>query len=353
MTSACRDGFRVLGSRFLVRGSGFRVPVSAIAVAAALLVLRPVPRAQTVADPVRVEMSDEAMGTTFALVLHGSDRQQVEQAGRAALAEAARLDNLLSNYKPDSEWSAMNRAAGREPFPVSAELFDLLSACAEYTRATEGAFDITVGPLLKAWGFFKGEGALPPPDVVRRALADVGGANVRLDARTRTVSFARPGVELDPGGIGKGYAVDRMVAILRARGVSSAFVSAGGSSLYGVGAPPGEPRGWATRIRHPHDSSRTAAEVFLRDTSLSTSGSYEKFFRAGGTAYSHIMDPRTGFPARGSSSVSVIAPRTIDSEAWTKAYFVNGRTWAQAHVRHGTRVLMCDDSAEAACRWLE
>jgi thiamine biosynthesis lipoprotein len=298
-------------------------------------------------------MSDEAMGTTFALVLYGRDRARLEESGRAALAEAARLDNLLSNYKPDSEWSAMNREAGRRPFTVSAELFDLLSACAEYTRVTDGAFDISVGPLLKAWGFFKGEGAMPPPDVIRRALADVGSAFVRLDASTRTVSFARPGAELDPGGIGKGYAVDRMVAMLRAHGVSSAFVSSGGSSLYGLGAPPGEPRGWAAPIRHPHDSSRTAAEVFLRDASLSTSGSYEKFFRAGGAVYSHIMDPRTGFPARGSSSVSVIAPRTIDSEAWTKAYFVNGRAWAAAHVRPGTRVLMCDDSDQAACRWLQ
>jgi thiamine biosynthesis lipoprotein len=246
----------------------------------------------------------------------------------------------------------MNREAGRGPFAVSAELFDLIAACVEYTQATEGAFDISVGPLVRAWGFFGGDGTLPSPDTLRRARADVGMAHVRLDARTRTVTFARPGVELDPGGIGKGHAVDRMAAILRMRGVSSAFVSSGGSSLYGLGAPPHEPRGWLAAIRSPHDASRAAAEVFLRDMSLSTSGSYEKFFRAGGNVYAHIMDPRTGVPARGSSSVSVVAPRAIDSEVWTKAYFVNGREWAARHLQPGTQVLMCDDSADATCRWL-
>jgi thiamine biosynthesis lipoprotein len=246
----------------------------------------------------------------------------------------------------------MNREAGRAPFVVSPELFDLLSASLAYSRATDGAFDISVGPLMKAWGFYKDEGTLPPAGVVARALADVGSGLVRLDDATRTVSFARAGVELDPGGIGKGYAVDRMVAVLRARGVASAFISAGGSSVYGLGVPPNDARGWLATIRHPRQPALGAARVFLRDASLSTSGSYERFFRANGAEYSHIMDPRTGYPSRGTSSASVVTPRAIDGEAWTKACFVNGAAWAARHMPAGMRAFMCDDGPAPRCAWI-
>ena len=167
-----------------------------------------------------------------------------------------------------------------------------------------------------------------------------------------TVRFDRPGVELDPGGIGKGYAVDRMVEVLKRSGVEIALVSAAGSSIYGLGAPPDEPQGWRVVIRSPKDAKRPAAVVFLKDESLSTSGSYEKFFWAGGRRYSHIMDPRTGYPARGTASVSVMAPRTIDSEVWAKPYFIKGRAWTAAHKPEDFRVFFCDDTKEQACSWV-
>jgi thiamine biosynthesis lipoprotein len=305
------------------------------------------------APMVRVEASDEAMGTTFSVVLYGGDRAALEGTARAALDEAIRLDNLLSNYKPDSEWSAVNREAGRRPFVISAELFELFAASLAYSRATDGAFDITVGPLMRAWGFFRGEGTLPDHATIERARAEVGYRHLRLDDARRTAAFDRPGLELDAGGIGKGYAVDRMIALIDGRSVPAAFISAGGSSLYARGAPPDEPRGWRVPIRAPDDPARAAAEVFLKDASLSTSGGYEKFFRAGGRPYSHIMDPRTGHPAAGTSSVSVLAPRAIDSEAWTKAFFVNGRAWTVERRPAGFRVFMCDDRAPAACDWIE
>ena len=334
--------------RVRVQGSGFKV--HALAMACALSVSA---SAQGRRDSVRVELSDEAMGTTFTVVVHGRDRDALTLAARAALAEAVRLDNLLSNYKVDSEWSAMNREAARGPFVLSTELFEVLAACLTYSRDTDGAFDVSVGPLMKVWGFFKGEGTLPSADAMKRARVDVGSRHVRLDRATRTVRFLRPGVELDPGGIGKGYAIDRMVDVLKHAGVRAAFLSAGGSSIYGLGAPPDDQRGWTVVLRNPRAPTGVASTVFLNDASLSTSGSYEKFFRAGGRVYSHIMDPRTGSPATGTSSVSVIAPRTIDSEAWTKAYFVNGPAWATRHRTAGTRVFMCDDSKAAACRWIE
>lgn len=306
----------------------------------------------TAGDLQRVESSDEAMGTTFSAVLYGTDRPTLEAAAAAAFDEVHRLDRLLSNYQPASEWSAVNRSAAVRPVKVSPELFELLSACMTYSQQSDGAFDVTVGPLMKVWGFYKGEGLLPRKAEVISALSRVGYRHVRLDPDERTVQFDRPGVEIDPGGIGKGYAVDRMVEVLKRNGVQIALVAGGGSSLYGLGAPPDEAKGWRITIRVPGAPHRTAAELFLRDTSLSTSGGYEKFFWAEGRAYSHIMDPRTGYPAQGTASVSVLAPRTIDSEAWAKPYFVNGRAWTAAHMAHHHRVFFCDDARPPACAWV-
>jgi thiamine biosynthesis lipoprotein len=302
---------------------------------------------------VRLERTDEAMGSWFAVVMHGPDRARMEAAADAAFEEVHRLDRLLSNYRPASEWSGVNRDAAARPVPVSPELFDLLSACLDYSRRSDGAFDITVGPLMKVWGFYRGEGALPRGSVVTDALGRVGYQHVVLEAAGRTVRFLRPGIELDPGGIGKGYAVDRMVAVLREHGVGTALVSASGSSIYGLGAPPDEPKGWRVPISAPNDPGRSVAEVYLKDLSVSTSGSYEKFFRVEGKTYSHIIDPRTGYPARGASSVSVVAARAIDSEAWTKPYFINGRAWTIASKRGDQRVFFCDDAPNVACSWIQ
>jgi FAD:protein FMN transferase len=303
-------------------------------------------------DLTRVEAADEAMGATFSVVAYGENRAQLDQAVAAAFEEVHRLDRMLSNYDPASEWSLVNRSAASHSVPVSRELFQLLSDCQRYSQESEGAFDVTVGPLMRLWGFYKGEGLLPRGVEVTRVLGQIGYRHVRLDREASTVRFDRVGVELDPGGIGKGYAVDRMIAVLKAHGVSIALVSAGGSSIYGMGAPPEAPDGWLVTIRDPRDPHRTAAEVKLKNMSLSTSGSYEKFFWAGDRRYSHIMDPRTGYPAQGVASVSVLAPRTIDSEAWAKPYFVNGRTWTARHKPTDFRVFYCEDAKEAACAWI-
>lgn len=301
----------------------------------------------------RLEKSADAMGSTYSIALYGTDRVKMEAAVDAAFDEVRRLDELLSNYKPESEWSQVNRDAAQRPVQVSPELFRLLQDCLEYSRQSEGAFDITVGPLMKVWGFYKGSGRLPHRPEILAALAKVGYQHILLDPAARTVRFNRPGVEMDPGGIGKGYAVDRMVEILRRNGVTVALVAGSGSSLYGIGAPPDEPKGWPVKIKDPWDQRKTAAEIWLKDMSLSTSGSYEKFFRAEGKIFAHIMDPRTGYPAQGSVSVSVVSPRTLDSEAWAKPFFVNGRQWAAKHRQKDTRVFFCEDRMEKPCAWLQ
>jgi FAD:protein FMN transferase len=292
------------------------------------------------------------MGTVFTVEMYGPDAVQLTRAADRALAEASRIDHLLSNYLPDSELSRVNRDAARAPVKVSQELFDLLSTCVAVSRESEGTFDITVGPLMKIWGFFKDSGHLPSAQAVKDSLGKVGYQNVELDRANRSVHFKQAGVELDPGGVGKGYAVDRMAVVLRQEGVHSALISGGGSSIFGLGTPPTDSRGWPIHIADPRNEKKTAADVYLKDRSLSTSGSYEKFFWADGKVYSHIMDPRSGYPAQGMLAVSVLSSRTFDSEIWAKPYFILGRDWTRSHKPANFRVLMCLDQPGAACAWL-
>lgn len=293
------------------------------------------------------------MGTEFTIDAYGPDASALEAATEDAFDVVKHLDILLSNYLPDSELSRVNRHAATVPVPVSQEMFDFLSLCADYSRRSEGSFDITVGPLMKVWGFYKGSGHLPHRAEVRTALAQIGFTNVHLDSQHRTVYFTKPGISLDPGGVGKGYAVDRMVSVLRSHGVKSALVSSGGSSIYGIGTPPDDQRGWYVRIRDPRDEAKTATEIYLKNASVSTSGNYEKFFWAEGKLYSHIMNPRTGNPAEGVLAVSVMSPKTIDSEIWAKPYYILGRNWTEQHKCGGFRVLICEDKPGAKCEWLQ
>lgn len=314
-------------------------------------------RTVSAAETLRLESSVDAMGSTYSVVMYGEDRNRMESASGDAFGEARRLDLLLSNYKPESEWSMVNREATRHPVAVSNELFELLTACANYSRSSEGAFDITVGPLMKIWGFYGDSGHLPKPGEVKQAMTEIGYQNIVLDSSKHTVFFSKPGLNLDPGGVGKGYAVDRMVAVLQKDGIHSALVSAAGSSIYALGAPPGEP-GWHIRLKDPSNQFKAVSEVTLKDESLSTSGSYEKFFVAEGKTWSHLMDPRTGYPAQGTLSVSVVAPLTLDSEVWAKPYFILGRQWTAAHKPADQRVFYCDSSssstkADQQCAWLQ
>lgn len=303
-------------------------------------------------DLLRIERNMDSMGTTYTVVAYGADRLKLEDAVDAALDETKRLDDLLSNYKPDSEWSLVNRQASKSPVVLSPELYTLLETCLNYSRSSEGAFDISVGPLMKIWGFYKSQGRIPHRSEIRSALARVGYWHIQLDAARRTVQFDKDGVEIDPGGIGKGYAVDQMADILRRKGITSAFISGGRSSMYALGTPPGEDRGWRVALPDPRDARKSFDEVFLRNESMSTSGTSEKFFVAGGKTYSHIMDPRTGYPAQGTLSVSVISRRTLDSEAWTKPFFVQGRAWATRNKPKDFKVVICEDRTENSCAYL-
>lgn len=311
------------------------------------LMLQPLLQA---APPVeRFEASANIMGSEFRVALYGPEKSLLALAAEAALDEARRIDELLSNYISKSELSQLNHKAVDSAVEVSPELFAVLERCVEYSQLSEGGFDPTVGRLMKTWGFYRGKGAIPGRLSIWWTLRSVGISNLEINPSAQTVRFLSSGLQLDPGGFGKGYAAERMVEVLRQHGIDAAMVSAGTSTLYGLGTPPDEPRGWKAEIRDATGKDRVIATEFLHDESLSTSGSYEKFFTVDGVVYSHIMDPRTGRPATGTLAVSVVAPSAFDSEVWATALFVNGKDWAQGHTPAGLRVFYCAESQP--CSW--
>ena len=263
------------------------------------------------------------MACLYTIDAYADDSETLPHILDQAFDEVDRIDRLMSHYKTDSPLSRINREAATSPVTVEPELFDFIAESIRYSRESDGAFDITVGPLMKVWGFFRGDGRLASGHDVEDARSLVGSQHVLLDAEHRTIRFDRPGVELDLGGIAKGYAVDRAVRLLRARHVAAALVSAGGSTIYGLGVPLTH-NGWMVAIQDPTDSRKSAREVELKDRALSVAGSSEKFFEVHGVRYSHIMDPRTGRPVQGVLSVAVITETGTQGDALDDAFFVLG-----------------------------
>lgn len=276
----------------------------------------------------QVYVVNETMHADFEMWINGNspsaDPEFLRAAGEEAFAAADALNRVINYWDPASEISAVNREAAKAPVKCSEELYSLLRYCRKVWEATDGACDITVGPLVELWGFYKKEGHLPSTEELRGALEKVGMDKVLLDDAARTVHFARPGMRLDLGGIGKGLAVDRAGNVLRDKGIRSALISFGTSSVLALGVPADQPAGWKVKLRGPYNREDTVGEVFLRDESLSTSAGYERFFDLGGKKYCHIFNPKTGMPAEGVFSVSVIAPTARETDALDTGFFVLG-----------------------------
>jgi len=267
--------------------------------------------------------SRNAMGTIFTIYLYARDGIEAEAALEAAFEEIERVEEAFSNYRASSELSRINRLAAQQAVTTDPEMFALLETAQAHGRRSDGAFDVTVGPLMRAWGFFRGEGRYPTNEELRRARQIVGQDKMQLESARRTVRFAVTGVELDLGAIGKGYAVDRVVKVLSESGVEAALVDAGSSTLYAMNAPPGK-NGWTVRVPKPEDRSQTISTVTLRNESLSTSGVYEKFFQLNGRRYCHLMDPRDGIPVHGVLQTTLIASDSTTTDALSNAMFVLG-----------------------------
>lgn len=273
-------------------------------------------------SPTLYTESRPAMGTIFTIKCYMPDPDSADRIMNAAFEEIARLEALLSNYQPSSELSRISREARDGPVVTDPETFNFLARSLYWSERSHGAFDITVGPLLRAWGFKARHGHVPTQAEQKTLRDQVGWDKVQLDAADHTVRFTtRSPMELDPGSIGKGFAVDSVVALLRENRVHAAFISAGGSTLYGLGTPPGK-AGWPVEVSDPRTPGSIAATFFLHDTSLSTGACTEKFFVQNGHRYCHIFDPRTLMPVEGVLQSTVIAPSATDSDALSTVVFV-------------------------------
>lgn len=259
------------------------------------------------------------MGTRIAAELWHEDRAAGEDALDAVFAEMHRIDALMSHYKADSQLSRINREAGSGPVTVDRELALLIAKSLEYSEMSGGAFDITYASVGYLYNYR--EKRHPSDAEIRAALPAVNWRHVAVDADASTVRFLAPGVRIDLGGIAKGYAVDRCIALLVARGVAHARVTAGGDSRL-LGDRRGRP--WMVGIRHPDDAGRVVLRLPLEDTAISTSGDYERFFDEDGVRYHHIIDPATGKSPHAVRSVTVIGPDATLTEGLTKSLFILG-----------------------------
>jgi len=299
-----------------------------------------------------------AMGTTVEIFLYAETPASAVELFEVAFQEIARVEEALSNYRATSEISRINSTAADRPIVTDPEVFGLIARALEYSRRTGGAFDVTVGPLVGAWGFFRGDGHYPSATALSEARAKVGWRHVVVDSAARSIRFLTPGLQLDLGGIGKGFALDRAASTLQRNGVGRALLGAGQSSYVAIGTPPGS-RGWPIAVPDPRDPALALSTVRLRDQSLSTSGSDQQYFEIDGRRYSHIIDPRTGEPVTGMVQVTVIAPTATDSDALSTALFVLGREGAPAAIEgmEGTAALLVtDDTGEEQIipvRWKE
>ncbi len=303
-----------------------------------------------------VRLARHAMATRFELVLYGGEAGALRAAGEEALEQIERLEERLSLFRPSSEVAHLNARASAEPVRVTPGLFNLLEHARDLHRATLGAFDITIAPLVRCWGFMGDEGRVPGAEALAEARAKVGMHLVELERSDLTVRFARAGVMLDLGAIGKGYAIERAAELLRESGVESALLHGGTSTVYGLGHPP-EAESWRVAVEQPelahrlaantetpgagespppilrlHSDSKAAEEnvrapltvVPLRDQALSVSAVWGKFFKAGGETFGHIIDPRDGQPARRALLAAVALPSATESDALSTALLTLG-----------------------------
>lgn len=274
-------------------------------------------------DTTPIILSLDAMATRFELVLHGDDPARLRAAGEEALGEIERLEAQMSLYRPDSELSWINARAAEEPVKVEPRLFGLLGRCAGLSAQTDGAFDITVAPLMRAWGFQDGAGRVPDAAELEAARETVGMAHVHLDAEDSTIRFDRPGVQIDLGAVGKGYAIEHATNILRENGITSALLHGGTSTVSAIGTQPdGSP--WRIAVRDSLNRAGQMETFDLHDRALSISAIHGKSFVQGGCEFGHVIVPGSGQPAQGMVTAAVAGPSPTECDALSTALLALG-----------------------------
>jgi thiamine biosynthesis lipoprotein len=272
--------------------------------------------------PARAEWRDRTdaiMGTSIYVEVWSDEAAKGDEGIDAVMAEMRRIDELMSHYKPESQLSQINARAAQEPVQVDAELFDLIKLSTHYSIITEGAFDITYASVGHLYDY--PHHVKPTEEQIKAALPGVNWRNMLLDPVHHTVRFEHVGMRIDLGGIGKGYAVDRGIAILQARGFQHALVTAGGDSRI-IGDRMGRP--WVVGIRNPDDKNKVVTRIPIVNSAMSTSGDYERYFDEGGVRYHHIIDPRTGHSASKVRSATILGPTATETDGMSKTAFVLG-----------------------------
>ena len=274
-----------------------------------------------------VHASRRAMACEFAVQYHQADSENpesdIQEQVLAAFDLVEHIEDQLTIYRGHSEVIEINQHATEGAVKVDAELFSLLLLCQQLHLDTSGAFDITSGPLSRVWGFLQHAGRLPESSEIVTALKQVGGRHILLDSEAHTVRFLRPGLEINFNAIGKGYALDRAAELLRTAGHDDFLWHGGGSSVLAQGVNRASAdRCWTLGLRDPLKPKRRLAEFHLRDRALATAGGATQFFEHEGLRYSHVLDPRTGWPAEGVFSATVLAPSAAAADGLATAFFV-------------------------------
>jgi FAD:protein FMN transferase len=262
------------------------------------------------------------MGTYLEVTVWHDEPETAKRLIRDAVREVHRLDEILSNYDPNSALSHLNQHGGAGVMRVPAELFELLTSAREFSEKTAGSFDVTVGPLMELWQQAAADNRLPSGKRLAQTLAAVGYRNLVL-RRPDEVELARAGMSVDLGGIGKGYAVDRVTEIFRSAGVSAALINFGGSSMSAIGAPPGK-HDWKIVVQDT--DNRLRGSIHLRDAALSTSSSMGRWWTIGGKKYGHLIHPMSGAPITEARTAVVISRSATQAEALTKPLVLLGKS---------------------------
>ncbi|MEO8309294.1 MAG: FAD:protein FMN transferase [Pseudomonadota bacterium] len=259
------------------------------------------------------------MGTRCAVELWAVDHAKGEAAMDSVFADMRRIDVLMSTYKPDSEVSRVNAGAAQAPVAISVELFNLLQTAQQYSRLSNGVFDITYASVGYLYDYRAH--VHPSGQAIAAALPSIDYRQLKFDPVAHTVAFGKPGMRIDLGGIAKGYSVDRGIELLKAQGIGRAMVNAGGDTRV-MGDRFGKP--WMIGIRHPDRKDEVVLRMPLEDAAFSTSGDYERFFDEGGVRYHHILDPKTGMSPHSVRSVTIIASNATRTDGLSKTVFILG-----------------------------
>jgi thiamine biosynthesis lipoprotein len=294
-------------------------------------------------DAVLLRFARRAMATTFE-VIFPLGMAHAQAWADAALDEIDRLESQLTVYREDSDVSRLNARAAETSVAVEPSLFELLARARRLWNETGGAFDVTLGALVKAWGFHRREGRVPTLEQLAEARARSGFEHVHLDPENRNVHFKAPGLEINLGSIGKGHALDCVIRLLHRDGnVRHALVHGGHSSVFAMGDEPGSRRGWSIGLLDPENSERRLAVLRLRDRALGVSAATYQHFVHAGRKLGHILDPRSGWPAAGMRLAAATAPTAAEADALATAFYVLGidgaRSYCETHPAIGAALL--------------